>query len=280
MGATDCHVHIAPIDEMFPATRAMLAARASEILPFLEDPHRFLELLDHAGVERAVLINYLSPRVIGYTERTNDFVSAYVRADPDRLIAVGGIDPDHPEPAREVRRLVQDLGIRGLKLHPPHQLFFPDDYASGTHPGLREIYRTAEELRVPIVFHTGTSVFPKALNRYGEPLRVEQVAVDFPDLTIVLAHAGRPLWMEEAVFLARRFPNVWLELSGIPPNRLLAYLPRLPDLAAKSIFGSDWPGPGVKDLGANFAAFRALGLTPDALRAILDENPLRVYPRR
>ncbi|MGI0067543.1 MAG: amidohydrolase family protein, partial [Thermoplasmata archaeon] len=231
MGSTDCHVHISPIDEMRPATRALLSGRATEILPYIEEPRLFLELLDRAGVERAVLINYLSPKVIGYTQRSNDFVSRYVRQDPDRLIAAGGIDPDVDAPAREVRRLVEELGIRAIKIHPPHQLFYPNDYVSGAHPKLREVYRACEELHVPVIFHTGTSIFPNARNRFGEPIHLEDVAIDFPELTIVLAHAGRPLWMEEAVFLARRFPHVWLELSGIPPTRLLSYLPRLRELA-------------------------------------------------
>ena len=278
MRITDCHVHISPIDEMRPESRALLARLDTDLVRALAVPARFLELLDAAGVERAVLINYVSPEVIGYTEKANEFSGRYASADPARLIAVGGIRPDHPDPRAELRRMRADLGIRGLKLHPPHQLFFTNAYIDGTHPGLAEIYRTCEELRLPVIFHTVTSVFPRARNRFGEPLAIEDVAVDFPDLPIVLAHAGRPLWMDQATFLARRFPNVWLELSGIPPDRLLRYLPRLPELGAKAIFGTDWPGPGVPDLGANVRAFRALGLPSAVETAILEVNPRRVFP--
>ncbi|MEM0129611.1 MAG: amidohydrolase family protein, partial [Thermoplasmata archaeon] len=219
MGVTDCHVHINPIEEMRPENRALLTRLDPGLIDLLRDPARFLSILDDAGVERAVLINYVSPEVIGYTEYANEFSARYASADPRRLIAVGGIRPDHPDPRREIRRLVRDLGIRGLKLHPPHQLFAPNDYRTGARPSLAQIYRACEEERIPVIFHTGTSIFPKARSRYGEPLAVEDVAIDFPDLTIVLAHAGRPLWMDQAVFLARRFPRVWLELSGIPPDR-------------------------------------------------------------
>jgi len=247
---------------------------------YVHEPKAFLEYLDRCGVDRAVLINYVAPEVIGYTEAANSFVSDYVRADPDRLIAVGGIRPDHPDPEREVARLVDDLGIRALKLHPPHQLFRPNAYVDGSLPGLRTLYATCERRRLPIIFHTGTSVFPRARNRYSDPLLVEDVALDFPDLRIVLAHGGRPIWMETAVFLARRFPNVWLEVSGVPPARLLEYFPQLARLSEKVLFGSDWPGPGVRDIRANLDAFRALPLPDEAQQRILETNPLSVFPRR
>ncbi len=279
MGVTDFHVHINPLWEMLPDAVALLSHIDRSNAKFVEDPKAFLDYLDASGVERAVLINYVAPEVIGYTEGANTFVSEYVRADPGRLVAVGGIRPDHPDPAREVHHLVHDLGIRALKLHPPHQLFRPNGYVDGENPRLRDLYEACEAEQLPVIFHTGTSVFPRARNRYSDPMYVEDLAIDFPDLTIVLAHGGRPIWMESAVFLARRFPNVWLEVSGVPPSRLLHYFPQLPRLAEKTLFGTDWPGPGVKDIGENLAAFRALPLPHEAQVQILEKNPLRVIPR-
>ncbi len=280
MGVTDCHVHINPLWEMRPDAVRMLSRVDPKNARYLEDPKAFLEYLDACGIERAVLINYVAPEVIGYTEKANDFVSAYVRTDPDRLIAVGGIRPDHPSPEPEIRRLIGALGIRALKLHPPHQLFAPNAYASGGNPELKELYAACERERLPVIFHTGTSVFPRARNKFSDPVLVEDVALDFPDLTIVLAHGGRPIWMETAVFLARRFPNVWLEVSGIPPAQLLEYFPKLARLSDKVIFGTDWPGPGVKDIRANLEAFRSLPIPADAQRAILETNPRKVFPDR
>ncbi|HXW67509.1 MAG TPA: amidohydrolase family protein [Thermoplasmata archaeon] len=279
MGVTDCHVHVNPLWEMRADAVRLLAHSDEATQRLLREPSAFLEYLDRSGVERAVLVNYVAPEVIGYTEKTNDFVAEYCRADPGRLIAVGGIRPDHPDPEREIARLAGTLGLRGIKLHPPHQLFRPNAYTDGERPGLRALYAACERARLPIIVHTGTSVFPRARNRYGDPLLVEDVAIDFPDLTIVLAHGGRPIWMETAAFLARRFPNVWLEVSGIPPARLLDYFPRLAQLSEKVLFGTDWPGPGVRDIGANLAAFRALPLPQDAKQRILEENPRRVFPR-
>ena len=279
MGVTDCHVHINPLWEMRPDAVRLLAHANPTDARFLKEPKAFLEYLDACDVERAVLVNYVAPEVIGYTEKSNEFVSEYVRADPERLIAVGGIRPDHPDPEHEIARLATTLGIRGIKLHPAHQLFRPNAYVDGEIPSLRAIYAACERHRLPVIVHTGTSVFPRARNKFSDPLFLEDVALDFPDLTIVLAHGGRPIWMETATFLARRFPNVWLELSGVPPARVLDYFPRLPLLADKALFGTDWPGPGVRDIGANLRAFRALSIPADAQKKILEENPLRVFPR-
>ena len=278
MGVTDCHVHINPLWEMLPEVRARMDTRgaAGEIDGYLRDPAAFLAYLDRCGVERAVLVNYVSPRVVGYTERANDFVLDYCRGRADRLVAVGGVLPEGPDPAGAVERLHRS-GLRALKIHPPHQLFEPNAYLHGNR-GLRELYVAAERLAMPVIFHTGTSVFPGARSRFGQPLLVEDVAIDFPRLPIVLAHGGRPFWMGEAVFLARRFPNVYLEVSSVPPPRLLDYFPDLARLSEKVLFGSDWPGPGVRDIGENLRAFRALPLPPEALEQILVENPRKVFP--
>jgi len=278
MGVTDCHVHINPFWDMRPDAVRLLTHLDAAARECIQDPARFLQYLDRCGVERAVLVNYVAPEVIGYTERANDFVSEYACTDPQRLIAVGGIRPDRADAEQELTRLANTLGIRGIKLHPPHQLFRPNAYVDGTIPHLRDIYATCERLHLPVIVHTGTSIFPRARNKFSDPLFVEDVAIDFPDLTLVLAHGGRPIWMESAMFLARRFPNVWLEVSGVPPARLLEYFPRLPQFTDKVLFGTDWPGPGVKDIRANFDAFRALPLPAEAQRRILEENPLRVFP--
>ncbi|MCI4318672.1 MAG: amidohydrolase family protein [Thermoplasmata archaeon] len=282
MGVTDCHVHINPVWEMRPEARALVGHGPSteRLERMVHHPEEFLAYLDGCGVERAVLVNYVAPEVIGYTEKTNEFVAEYAKADPERLIAIGSVLPSAKNPGQRVHALVGELGIRGIKLHPPHQLFEPNAYVRGDLPGLREIYGACEDDRVPVIVHTGTSVFPGARNRFGQPMLVEDVAVDFPRLTIVLAHGGRPLWMNEAMFLARRFPNVYLELSSIPPGRLLSWFPELARVREKLLFGSDWPGPGVKDIRANLDSYRALALPPEVIEQSLTTNPERVFPRR
>ncbi len=128
------------------------------------------------------------------------------------------------------------------------------------------------------MIHTGTSIFPAARNRFADPMAVDDVAVDFPGLTILLAHAGRPLYMETAVFLARRHPNVHLELSGIPPRKLLEYLPRLEELASKCVWGTDFPSPGVASMRKNVEEFVLLPLSDAAKERILWSNAAALVP--
>jgi len=107
---------------------------------------------------------------------------------------------------------------------------------------------------------------------------VDDVAVDFPKLKILLAHGGRPLWMQTAFFLVRRHPNIYLDISGIPPKTLLKYFPRLEEIATKTLFGTDWPGPGVPDIKKNLDEFRALPLSQSTQHQILTKTALSIWP--
>jgi hypothetical protein len=109
-------------------------------------------------------------------------------------------------------------------------------------------------------------------------MEIDDVAVDFPDLVIIMAHGGRPLWMDEAFFILRRHKNVHLDVSGIPPLKLLEYFPRLSEIGERVLWGTDWPSPGVKDLKVNLDQFRMLELTNAEKDAITRTNPLRVFP--
>jgi predicted TIM-barrel fold metal-dependent hydrolase len=97
-------------------------------------------------------------------------------------------------------------------------------------------------------------------------------------MKILLAHGGRPLWMNTSFFLVRRHSNVYLDISGIPPKALLAYFPRLEEIAAKTLFGTDWPGPGVPDVKKNLEDFRALPLGETVKEQILSKTALSIWP--
>ena len=143
---------------------------------------------------------------------------------------------------------------------------------------LGRIYRRCEERGLPVMVHTGTSIFPGARSKYGRPMELDDVAIDFPDLTILMAHGGRPLWMDEAFFVLRRHPNVYLELSGIPPKKLLEYFPRLDEVSDRVVWGTDWPSPGIKDLGQNLSEFLALPLSEEAKTRITRTTPFELFP--
>ena len=278
-GVVDIHVHIQPWEQLKPAVRARMESRpeAPELARLMRDPAAVLALMDRAGVERIGVINYVSPDLMGFTSEVNELCAGFARHAPDRLIPFGSVHPRFTaDCAAEVERL-REMGIRALKVHPPHQLFAANAYLDGL-PGLAGVYGTAERLGLPVMIHTGTSVFPGARNRFADPMAADDVAVDFPDLPLILAHAGRPLYMDTCLFLARRHRNVFLDVSGIPPRRLLSYLPRLPEIADKVLWGTDWPDPGVPGLAENLEGFLALDLPEVARRKILRDNALRLFP--
>jgi predicted TIM-barrel fold metal-dependent hydrolase len=276
---TDVHVHVGPFWEMKPGVLELMLGRrddADDLQKIARSPEHLLRRLDADGVERAVLVNYPSPDVMGFTHRVNDYVADYCAAAPERLVAMGGVHPRFAEDAAAEVRRAAERGVRALKIHPPHMGFAPNAYLHGMD-ALRAVYEEAQRLRLPVMIHTGTSIFPGARSRVGEPMAVDDVAVDFPELTIVLAHGGRPLWMEQAFFLVRRFPRVFMDVSGIPPKALLRYFPRLPEIADKVLYGSDWPSPGVRSMAANLRDFRELGLPADVEKKLLETNARAVF---
>lgn len=277
MRVFDVHLHVQPWEMVAPDALAMVDdpshAGAKDIV---SSPENVLRFLDEHEIERACCINYVSPDVMGFTREVNDWIASFTRDHRDRLLPVGSVNPLHELKVHQEIRRVLDLGIRMIKIHPPHQLFAPNAYRHELWQ-LAEIYRECESRGVPVMFHTGTSVFPKARNVFADPMPIDDVAIDFPKLKIILAHAGRPLYGETAFFLMRRHANVHIDLSGIPPKSLPRYFPRLGDVADKALWGTDWPSPGVVSPKKNVADFRALGLGEEVERKILWENASRIF---
>ncbi|MGH9456857.1 MAG: amidohydrolase family protein [Thermoanaerobaculia bacterium] len=273
----DIHIHVQPWDMLHPRVRPLLddAAHAG-VRELLASPEKLLAWMDREEIERACCINYVSPDVMGFSPAANDWIARFTRGHRDRLLPVGSVHPNPtPDLAAELERVL-DLGIRMIKIHPPHQLFAPNAYRFDL-PALAEVYRICSERRIPVMFHTGTSIFPGARNVYADPMPVDDVAVDFPDLRIVLAHAGRPLYGDTAFFLVRRHPNVSVDLSGIPPRSIPRYLPRLAEIADRVLWGTDWPSPGVVSPKRNADELRALGFGDDVERKIFRENAARLF---
>jgi len=127
---------------------------------------------------------------------------------------------------------------------------------------------------MPVMLHTGTSIFPDARNVYAQPILADDVAVD----VVILAHGGRPLWMNEAFFLVRRHTNMYMDISGIPPRKLMGYFPRIEEIADNVLFGTDWPRQGVPDVPGNIDKFRALPISPASQHKILYNNAARLFP--
>ena len=277
---TDVHVHVQPWEMLKPAVlEAMRRGRGdlAEIERLFRDPGAFVAHQEREGVARTVLINYESPDVMGFTTATNDWVLSYTKGRRDRLLPCVGVNPRFEKDVRGRAERLADAGARMFKVHGPHMLVSPDAYLHD-HPALRDLYEVAQARRIPVMFHTGTSIFRGARTKHGDPLQVEDVGIDFPDLEVLIAHGGRPFWTGQAFFLLRRFPRFHLDLSGIPPTRILEWFPRLDEIADRVLFGTDWPSPGVPSIAANLAAVRALPLPAPLLEKVLSSNALRLFP--
>jgi predicted TIM-barrel fold metal-dependent hydrolase len=276
----DAHIHVQPWRMMKPEIIERMKRGRNDldiIQKVMDSPTEFLKHMDAEGVEAAALINYVSPHIMGFTGEVNEYISNFSNENRKRLIPFGSIDP-RIQTGQESRidELLGKLKLGGIKIHPSHQSVFPNSYLQGNE-SLSYLYRRCEEDGVPVMFHTGTSIFIGARNRYADPIYVDDVAVDFPKLKIILAHGGRPLWMETCMFLIRRFPNVMMDVSSIPPSKVLEYFPRLEDISDKALFGTDWPAPMVPGMRANFEQFSKLSLSDEAIEKICRTNALKLF---
>ncbi|HET6268033.1 MAG TPA: amidohydrolase family protein [Acidobacteriota bacterium] len=276
----DSHVHIQPWSMMKPEIRERMSRSRPDmevIRSVMDSPVDFLRHMDREGVEKAALINYVSPHIMGFTDEVNEFVSRFCSQDTNRLLAFGSIDPRRKNGLEaRIDELLFKLALRGIKIHPSHQTVYPNDYVNG-NDSLAYLYKRCEEKGVPVMFHTGTSIFVGARNRFADPIYVDDVAVDFPKLKIILAHGGRPLWMQTCHFLIRRFPNVNIDISSVPPSKVLEYFPWLEEFADKVLFGTDWPAPMVKGMRENFEIFDRVAISAEAREKMTRTNALKLF---
>jgi predicted TIM-barrel fold metal-dependent hydrolase len=267
----DFHFHVTTADEYSDWFLGWLREYAGEetiahLRQILSSPQAMLEYLDQQGVDYAVALAETNPLITGTSP--NERVAEFCRAS-DRLIPFANINPyTTADLASELRHCVNDLGCRGLKLYPTYQHFYFNE--SRLYP----LHDEAQRLGIPIMIHTGSSVFRGARLKYGDPLYVDDVVVDFPELTVIMAHSGRGFWYDAAFFLAQLHKNVYMEITGLPPLKLPDYFPRLERNADKIIFGSDWPA--LTDIRGNVSAVRSLPLKEENKAKILGGNAARL----
>jgi uncharacterized protein len=271
----DAHVHPARLDNVKPAWRAWAEEFGQPGWQSVYDstgqvvPAALDELMAAEGVDHAILLCEYSPKVTG-TQPVEDLLPI-VAHNPQRFSFLANVNPHLHYPIADELARQAELGALGLKVHPVHGGFSPAD------PMLYPAYQVCAERGLPVVVHCGTSSFPGSDNSLAAPDLLLPVLRDFPGLTLVLAHGGRGWWYEAAASLALLHDNVWIELSGLPPQRLGDYYARfgLARLARKFIFATDWPG--VPGIARNARAVASLGLAGDLLALVLGGNASGVY---
>lgn len=269
----DFHIHTIHYDSYCDSAEEWLKVQQSArdwpaFVKKYQNPVEFSRFLEDNGVDYGVILAELSPVTTGIC--TNEYVLEFCRGQ-EKLIPFASVNPYLLEgggTGPEVRRLLKEAGFRGIKLYPTYNYFYPNDRM------IYPVYAAAEEMGAPVMLHTGSSIFKGARLKYGDPLFLDDVAVDFPNLKILIVHSGRGLWYNNAFFLARLHENVYMEVAGLPPQRFLDYFPELERNADKIIFGSDWPG--LLSIKANIERIRELPLKEETKGKILGGNAARV----
>lgn len=267
----DFHTHPWRPAELAPGTRDFVREISPAVQRWgerLEDPIFAAERLRAEGVQRAVVLPEHCPATSGNVR--TETVIELARTVPDFYLPFASVDPNtDPEPAALLRRYMDEGPVHGLKLYPSYQFFYPNERR--VYP----IYEACLELGLPVLLHIGSSVIPGTRLKYCDPIHLDDVAVDFPELTIVMAHGGRGFWYDACATLARQHANVHIDVTGLVPGRLREHYPGLDRLADKIVFGSDWPAM-PKSVEHNVRAIERLGLDDDALDAILYRNAARI----
>ena len=224
----------------------------------------------------AVIFTVDVEKSMGQPRIPNEVVAQGAARNADILIPFASIDPARgAEGVKELERLIADHGVKGLKFHPSLQNFAPND---GSAYGLYEVLAAH---KLPAVFHTGQTGIGAGMPggggvklRYSDPMLLDDVAADFPDLPVILAHPSVPL-QDQAISIATHKGNVYIDLSGWSPKYFPPALVKAANgaLRGKVLFASDFP---VIDTDRWLADFDTLEIKPEVRPMILKDNAVRL----
>jgi hypothetical protein len=280
--AVDVHVHVEADDHGHFSLDEELLAAASKY--FKGDPYhptvpQIAEDYRQARMA-AVIFTVDAEAATGQQALSNEEIAGAAAEHPDVLIPFGSIDPARgPVGVRAARRLVEEHGVRGFKFHPSLQGFAPNDRAA--YP----LYEELQSLGVPALFHTGQTGIGAGLPggrgiklRYSDPMLLDDVAADFPGLTIIMAHPSVP-WQDAAISIATHKANVYIDLSGWSPKYFPLQLVKAANglLKHKVLFGSDYP---LLRPARWIADFEQLDIKTEVKPLIMKENAIRALGLR
>jgi predicted TIM-barrel fold metal-dependent hydrolase len=270
--AIDVHVHLEHTGDLTEADRqaaAYFKSGAARDAESLADYYRSRRM--------ACVVFTVDETMTGMPRLSNDEVVAFAERHPDIAIPFASLNPTRgAEAVREARRLVEAGVVRGLKLHPPIQQFVPND------PIAYPLYEVFAEAKLPVLFHTGHSGIGTGMRggggirlKYGDPMPIDDVAVDFPDMPIIMAHPSFP-WQDEAISICLHKPQVYIDLSGWSPKyfspTLVQYANTL--LKHKVLIGSDYP---LLTPDRWLRDFETINIRDEVKPLILKTNALRLF---
>jgi predicted TIM-barrel fold metal-dependent hydrolase len=277
--AIDVHTHAEVSTRVLPdqAQRESLEARGRYFRYSVQHP-TIAQMAEYYRSRKMAFVVFTvdHERGMGINRISNEEVAESAAEHADVAIPFASIDPARGKMGvREARRLIRDFGVRGFKFHPTVQAFFPND--RDAYP----LYEVIAEAGLPALFHSGQTGIGAGMPgggglrlKYSNPIYLDDVAADFPDLPIISAHPGVP-WQDEQLSVAVHKPNVYLDLSGWSPKyfepKLVQYANTL--LKNRVLFGSDNP---VIDPERWLADFARLPIKPEVRPLILKDNAVKL----
>ncbi len=245
MKIINTHLHLIEIEKLMQEKEKILGflQRISSFSLFNDSESiiRYLSLeniiaqMDEAGILKSVLFACYAPIIYA----SNEFVSGVCKSYPEKFIGFASVIPGNNGAPGVLENAIKNLGLAGLKLHPPLQDFYPNDKK------MWPIYEMANQLNIPIAFHVGSTPFGSLVKiSQANPILIDEVAVAFPQLKIILTHLGT-LWHNETFMVTEKNPNVYVDTSAYPYEikNLLTddLIKRVGE--DKIIFGTDFPMP-------------------------------------
>jgi uncharacterized protein len=281
--AIDVHTHAETSTRILPdeASKESLEARGKYFRYTI--PHPTIAQMATYYRERQmgfVVFTVDQERGLGLRNISNEEIAESAAEQADVAIPFASIDPARGKMGvREARRLIKDFGVKGFKFHPTIQGFFPNDH--DVYP----LYEVIAEHQLPAIFHTGQTGIGAGMPgggglrlKYSNPMYLDDVAADFPDMQIVMAHPSVP-WQDEALSVASHKPNVWIDLSGWSPKyfepKLIQYANTI--LKDRVLFGTDNP---VISPDRWLADFEKIAIKPEVRPLIMKENAVRLLKLR
>jgi len=233
--------------------------------------------MDAAGIDKAVLLPIDCLTTRNCQIFSNEHIAKLCKLSK-RFIGFASVDPHQKKANQALRFAVNELGLRGLKLDPGLQEFYPNNKEL-VYP----LYEEASMLGIPTLFHMGISWESKVMVKYSRPLYLEDVAYDFPQLNIVIAHFGWP-WVLDSIALALKYPNVYIDTSAHyldSPKDFLEFVmtKQIPKTAVerslrrKILFGSNYPRIEIRKM---VEAIKALGFSKETQDMVFHVNAKRL----
>lgn len=209
-----------------------------------------------------------------------EMIADFVKQHADRFVGWCSVDPSDPDCVNQLRYYVNDLKLKGLKLGPIYQNFDPQD------PRHLPLFREAERLGIPVIFHQGTTFVRNGPLKYANPIQLEDIAIACPELRMIIAHMGHP-WETECIVLIRKHPNLYANVSALhyrPWRHWQAFITAMEyGVEHKLIFGSDFPSAtpeqliaGLKKVNDVVQGTKFPRFPDEALHNIIYENWKRV----